>query len=162
MKSQLCISIVMKDLGEAKYCFGPQISPFTAGTEALVHSSQICKDFLIRFQMLDSGPANRPIEYSKVSEDYIAENNGSSSEQTQFSYSEAIVSLMYSMIGTIRGSVFAAGKLAWFWEAIKAAHCNSVKGMFRYVTELVIWKSALQGVTSGCTLMQWLNLGWWY
>lgn len=83
MKAELCERFELKDHGEAIHCLSLEIFRVLPEENLRIIQDKNAKDALIRLQMLDSRPVNRPLEDRRDFEGEITENNKSSSEAAQ-------------------------------------------------------------------------------
>src|SRR3954469_10006122 len=91
----------MKDLGEAYYCLGIQITHNREQGIIRINQSKYIDDILERFGMADCKPVATPMDTSiKLSKDMSPKTDEETKAMDNIPYCSIIGSLMYAMTGT--------------------------------------------------------------
>ena len=133
MKSMLCSNFEMKDLGEAKFCLGMEITRNRREKKLWLTQEGYMNKIMERFGMLECKPVATPMVEPKSPYERLEEISVQDEKAEGVPYREAVGSLMYLMICTRPDIAYAVGKVARFCESPKMKHWVAVKRILRYV-----------------------------
>lgn len=124
----------MKDLGPTSRILGMDIERDRAGGVLRLSQSRYIKKVLQVFRMDQAHPVSTPLgaHFKLVA---VEESDQSVGSKEKFSYSNAVGSIMYAMIGTRPDLAFAVGVLSRFMSWPDATHWAAVQWVMRYMVK---------------------------
>ena len=128
IKSQLQQGFKMKDLGEAHYILGMQITHKRAEKSIHLHQQHYINTVLERFGMSDCKAVSTPTDTNSK-----LEATTPSEATTREPFASAVGSIMYAMVATRPDIAFAVGAVCAHMQNPSDAHWIAVKRILRYL-----------------------------
>lgn len=139
VKSSLCDSFKMKDLGKAKNCIGLRIS--YDDDDIYLDQEKYIREILARFDMAECKAVVTPADLNqKLSVTMSPKNEIERADLTGVPYQEAVGSLLYLAQGTRPDIAFAVNDVSRFNSNFGQAHWTAVKRVFRYLEGTMDYK----------------------
>ena len=123
IKSQLNKRFDMKDLGEAHYCLGIQISRNRHEGTIQINQSKYIEDILKCFEMTDCKAVSTPMDSGAK----LINIDEDETEEIDVPYQSAVGSIMYAMLGTCPDVSYAVGAVSRFNSKHGQQHWMAVK-----------------------------------
>ena len=123
-KEYLSAQFQMKDMGLCRYCLGIQITPTTTGVK--LHSTQLIKDILKRFNMENCNPSKVPMDLSPLGRPLVP-------AEQDFPYRELVGSLQYISMTTRPDITHAVSQLSRHLNNFDESHWKAAKKVLRYL-----------------------------
>jgi len=134
VKGQLSNLFSMKDMGEAQYILGLQISRNRADRTLSLSQAQYIDTVIRRFRMEECHPESTPcavgLDLRKTTSPITPE------EQEQMRgvpYASAVGAIMYAMLGTRPDIAYAVSVVSQFMHDPRPVHWKAVKRILRYL-----------------------------
>lgn len=134
LKKFLCNRFRMKDLGQAKYCLGLQITRNEERGELLLDQRKYIEDVLDRFNLANSHPVSTPFEPSeRLDKSMAPKSEEEIEEMKKVPYKEAVGCLQYISQATRPDISYAVNAVSQFSSNPGQKHWAAVKRIFRYL-----------------------------
>ncbi|KXJ62343.1 hypothetical protein RP20_CCG020162 [Aedes albopictus] len=134
LKTFLCNRFRMKDLGQAKYCLGLQISRNKERGELSIDQRKYIEDVLDRFNLTDCHPVSTPFESSeRLDKSMTPKSQDEIEEMKKVPYKEAVGCLQYIAQATRPDISFAVNAVSQFSSNPGRKHWEAVKRILRYL-----------------------------
>ncbi|KAK9200145.1 hypothetical protein WN944_015341 [Citrus x changshan-huyou] len=139
LKTQLNQEFEMKDLGEAKKILGMEICRDRARGKVSLSQKQYLKKVLQQFSMTEqTKPVSTPLaSHFKLSAQLSPSTNAEREYMLQVPYSNAVGSLMYTMVCTRPDISHAVGIVSRYMHNPGKGHWQAVKWILRYIQKTV-------------------------
>lgn len=134
VKSKLSELYHMKDLGEAKYILGMQISRDRSNSTISLRQTAYIESLVERFGQSQCKNTYTPMDNgSKLSKADAPQNDEEKLSMRSVPYQSAVGAIMYCMLGTRPDIAYAITALSQYNSNYGAAHWNAVKRVIRYL-----------------------------
>jgi transposase InsO family protein len=137
VKAQLSSRFEMKDMGEAQFILGVQITRDRARRRLYLSQAEYIRTVLERFDMLECKPAASPMATGvKLLKTQLASGASGSIDSTVMDstpYASAVGALMYAALVTRPDIAFAVTSLCQFMSAPSLSHWQAAKRVMRYL-----------------------------
>jgi transposase InsO family protein len=134
VKEQLSSLFSMKDMGEAQYILGLQITRDRANRTLSLSQAQYIETVIQRFRMEDSHPESTPcvvgLDLRKATSPMTAEEQ---EKMKNVPYAPAVGAIMYAMLGTRPDIAYAVSVVSQFMHDPRPVHWKAVKRVLRYL-----------------------------
>ena len=134
LKLRLRSMFEMKELGEARKILGIEISRDKQKRQLALSQKSSLDKIVEKFNMIDAKEVSVPFtQHFKISHEQSPNDELSMREMSRIPYSNAVGSLMYSIVCTRPDLAHAMNVSSKFMTNPGQAHWNAVKWIFRYV-----------------------------
>lgn len=134
LKEKLSQKFDMKDLGEARYLLGMNITRNRKTGKVWLNQTTYIHRILQKFGMNECKPVSTPFDLSnKLSDKMKPRDSEESAEMDKIPYREAIGSLLYASQGTRPDITFIVNYLSRYMQNPGKEHWSAVKRLFRYL-----------------------------
>lgn len=134
IKKELSSLFCMKDIGQAEYILGLQITRDRANRTLTLCQSQYIDTIVKRFGMEDSHPESTPCALGLDLRKAVGEMKAEEAEKMRnVPYSSAVGAIMYAMLGTRPDIAYAVSVLSQFMHDPRLEHWKAVKRVLRYL-----------------------------
>lgn len=127
IKQRLSREFKVKDLGEARYCLGVEITRDKEGIT--LSQTTYIRDILQRFRMSESKPVSTPLATNTK----LTKGSNDRTENETFPYRELVGALMYAALGTRPDISHPVSVLGQFNSNPKQEHWIAAKRVLRYL-----------------------------
>lgn len=134
LKINLQKQFKMKDLGEAKYCLGIQITRDRIHRKIWLDQERYMEEVLNKFNMSDCNPVSTPLDANiKLSKEMSPKNEEEFKEMSTVPYQQAIGSILYAAQATRPDICHAINVVSRYNNNPGKQHWTAVKRILRYI-----------------------------
>ena len=146
VKEQLSRLFSMKDIGEAEYVLGIQISRDRASRSLSLSQAQYVRGVVERFNMAHANPEWTPCVVKQDLRRATSPATPAEYEQMRsVPYSSAVGAVMYAMLGTRPDIAYAVSVLSQFMQEPRLEHWQALKRVLRYLKGTSHYKLTYDG-----------------
>jgi len=161
VKLKLATLFDMKDLGEAHYVLGIQITRDRSNRSLSISQQEYIKTIADRFGMSESNAVDTPLSTSDpLSKLDCPANDIDKEAMASKPYKSAIGALMYAMLGTRPDIAYAITALSQFSSNPGEKHWKAVKRLIRYLRGTIDYKITYGGARQKGAMIAYCDSDW--